>query len=420
MLLVGVSMVGSLGAAPAHAQETALPALREAARQAPSDLSAQRALGRALIAAGRLKEAAAQMAIVERLSKGSIEGMYEAMRPLLASESYARARAGCARLIKKAPKHVLSQVCMARAFLVWRRSSRAFDYIDKALAADPNNFEAQLVLADAKRIEGRFGEAVQAYQRALQLDPSSAQAQLGLGLTYALQNKPADALSALRKASTLDPRDPDVQYQLGRRLEGPQAVALLQQAVAGRPGWLDAERELATAQLHAGDAQGADVGLLALLKRKPDDPIATAQHGAALVALGRYDEAEPVLRKALKLVPNDYDTSFALAQLYERTKRYEEAFAQYRNAADLKRESPAPLIAAARLGLSLGRPTLSSALLDKALERTPRSAEALALYGDALAARGDVKGARNRYERALQGEGPLDRAAVQKRLAALK
>ena len=227
-------------------------------------------------------------------------------------------------------------------------------------------------------------------------------------------------LAALRKAYELDSRDPDVQYELGRRVQGAEAVQLLGKALAGRPGWHEAKLEHAVAQLRAGDAATAEATLRALLKQNPNKPLAIAHHGAALVALGRHAEAEPELRKALELVPNDYDTSFALAQLYERTERHEDAFIQYRNAADLKRESALPLIAAARLGLRLKRPLLSGALLDKALEREPRSAEALALYGDVLVARGDKHAARDHYQRALAGEGALDRASVQRRLDQLK
>jgi tetratricopeptide (TPR) repeat protein len=413
-------VAGLLSAASASAQEGALPALREAAKQSPNDAGAQVALGRALIKAGRLTEAEAQMRIAVRLSKGSIESLYDAMRPKLASDNYSKARAGCQELVKKDKNHVLAHVCMARAFLVWRRSSRAFEYIDKALAADPHSYEARLVFADAKRIQGEHEAAATGYEQALQVNPNGAEAELGLGLVYSLAHKPEQALAALRKANELDPNSPEIQFELGTRLQGADAVALLQKAVAGRPNWPAAELELAIAQLKAGDAKSAEAGLAAFLKHDPRNPVATAREGAALVALGRYAEAEPILRKALELVPNDYETSFALAQLYEQTKRYEEAFTQYRNAADLKRESPAPLIAAAKLGMALNRPLLCGALLDKALERTPHSAEALAIYGDVLKARGDLKAAREHYLAALKGEGPLDRPAVQKRLAELK
>jgi tetratricopeptide (TPR) repeat protein len=309
---------------------------------------------------------------------------------------------------------------MARAFLVWRRASRASEHIDAAIAADPNHYETQLVLADSRRVQGDFAGALTAYQAALALKPSSADAQLGLGLVHALAGRNTEALAALRKAHELSRTDPDVLLELGRRLSGAEAVAMLQQAVSGRPKWPEAELALATAQLKAGDAASAEAKLKALLKQSPDSPIAIAQHGAALVALGRYEEAEPKLKRALELIPNDFDTAFALAMLYEHTKRHEEAFTQYRNASDLKRENPDPLIAAARLGLALERPLLAGALLDKALERTPRSAQVLALYGEVLARRGDPKAARDFLQRALQGEGPLDRAAVQKRLAELK
>jgi len=220
-------MVLCLGARVALAQEGALPALREAAKQAPASLDAQAALGRALVKAGRMKEAEAQMAVVSRLAKGSVEGMYAAMAAKLASDNYARARAGCQELIKKNPNHVLSQVCMARAFLVWRRSSRAFEYIDKALALDRESYDAQLVLADARRIQGDYDAAREAYEHALRIKPTGVEAELGLGLVLSMQNKPADAIATLRKASQLDPSDPDVQFELGSRLQGKEAVTLL-------------------------------------------------------------------------------------------------------------------------------------------------------------------------------------------------
>lgn len=422
MVKIGIFVLATsvlLVAPPVLAQETALPELRQAANSAPSDMAAQIALGRALIEAGRLDEAEAQMKGVVKLGQGSIEALYELRRVDIARDDYKRVRAGCRELAAKDPGHVLTHVCMARAFLVWRRSSRAFEHIDAALAVGPDHHEARLALADARRIKGEFDAALQAYQQALAIR-ESADAHLGMALINAVQNQPEQVVAALRKAHANDPRDPDVQYELGRRVSGQEAVRLLQSAVAGRPNWPAAERELAIARLRTGDAAAAEATLKTLISRKPNDPLAIAHHGAALVALGRYAEAEPELKKALELVPNDYDSAFALAQLYEKTERHEEAFTQYRKAANLKRESAAPLIAAARLGLALERPLLSAALLDKALERAPRSAEALALYGDVLAARGDREAAREHYQRALQGKGPLDRGAVQKRLSALE
>jgi tetratricopeptide (TPR) repeat protein len=407
-------------AQPGNAQETLLPDLRAAARKLPDDYAAQLALGRGLIRAGHLPEAEAQMTRVVRTGRGSIEALYAAAEVQFAAADSRRARTACSRLLQKNPEHVLSQVCMARAFLAWRRSSQAEEHVARALHGAPSDPAALLVLADLRRTQGNLEAAAVGYEKTLAQAPANAAAELGLGLTLALQDKPAQAVAALRKALQLDPQDPAIQFELGQRLSGAEAVRLLQAAVDGRPHWSAAELMLAQAQLQVGDAGSAAARLRALLAGDPNNGLARAGLGNALMELGKSAEAETELRKAVELMPNDYDASFALARLYERTGRHEEAFTQYRHTADLKRESIEPMIAAAELGLSLKRPLLAAALLDRALARAPRSARALALYGDSLVARDEIEAAREFYRRALTGEGPLDRKAVQKTLDELK
>lgn len=405
---------------PALAQENTLEAARAAAAKAPGDAQAQRALGDALIEAGRFSEAQAQMQKVVKLEKSSPASLYDVQRVNLAEGDYNAARRGCQEILKAAPEDVIGHVCMARAYLVWRRSSRAVEHVDAAIARDPDNYEALLVDADTRRMEGALDAAVTAYNKVLAKYPSSADAYLGLAQIEVLRNQTREAEQALRKALLLRPNHPDVLYELGRMASGSEAVGLLQRAVAARPSSIDAKLALATAQVRAGDAKSAEPVLRAILAKDPKNYAAQSELGAALVALGAYPEAEKLLRGVLERMPNDFEASFALAQLFERTGKNEEAFTQYRNASDLKRETPEPLLAAARLGLTLNRPLLAGALLDRALERTPKSAEAHALYGDVMAARGDKAAAKDHYQKALAGEGSFDRGHVQKQLAALK
>ncbi len=402
------------------AQETALPALRERASAAPSDAAAQRALGKALIVAGRFPEAAAQMQKVVKLEKSSPESLYDVLRVKLAAGDYNAARKGCQEIIKASPDAVHGHVCLARAYLVWRRSSRAVEHVDAAIVRDPDHYEALLVDADTRRMEGALDAALAAYQKILAKHPVSAEAQVGIAHVHLMRNQATAAQDALRKAIALDDKNPDALLELGKLTTGAEAVGLLERAVAARPSNEEAKLALAIAQVRAGDAKGAEPTLRALLAKDKNNNVARSQLGAALVAQGKHEEGEKTLRTALERMPNDYEASFALAQLYERTGKNEEAFTQYRNAADLKRESPLPLLAAAKLGVALGRPLLAGALLERALERAPKSAELHALYGDVWMARGDKAAAKDAYKKALAGEGPFDRAAVQKRLAELK
>jgi tetratricopeptide (TPR) repeat protein len=409
---------------PAQAQEGTLPARRAAAAERPSDVAAQLAYGRALIEAGHLDQAEKQMDKAVRASGGDIETLFEAVRVKFAGGNYKRVRAACRELKKKDPDHVLTHVCMARAFLVWRRASRALPEVEQAIAAAPNNYEALLAQGDARRMRGDFEGAKASYQKALSVNPKGGDAYLGIGLLHLVRHQRPEALAALGKALQVAGDDPDVQFELGRAMlddgQAEGALRLLAKAAAGRPDWEQAKLYHSIALLKSGNAKEAEAALLAYLKRHPDHPVATAQLGGALVALGKYERAEQVLQKALVLSPNDFDTAFSLARLFEKTGRSEEAFTQYRAAADLDRESPRPLIEAARLGVSLQRPMLASALVEKALERAPRSAAALAIYGDALLARGERAAAKERYQQALKGEGPVDRARIKKQLDALK
>ena len=407
-------------ATPVLAQEPLLPDLKKAARKAPKDEAAQLAYGNALIKANRLREAEAQMNKLVRLADGSIESLYQVARVKFAQGHYKKARAHCRSLEQKDSSHVLSHVCMARSFLVWRRASRAFDHIDKALVRDPNHYETLLVLADGRRIQGDFKASKEAYRKALTLRANSADAYLGLGRLHLVLGTRENAVQALRQAHKRDGDNPDIQFELGQLLSGKEAVGLLVKAVAGRKKWRAARIALARARLNAGEHAAAEGDFRAVIKKDKNNPLAHSGLGEVLLRKRQYEEAETTLKRALELQPGDQGASMALAELYELTERHEEAFTQYRSAASLKQQDAGPFIAAAELGMRLSRPLLAAAFLERALDRKPESARALGLYGDVLAARGDRSAAKDYYHRALQGKGEFDRAGIQARLNKLQ
>ena len=69
MIRLTLALSLALVASPALAQESALPALREAARANARDYDAQVALGRALLDAGRYREASATLRRAARLRR---------------------------------------------------------------------------------------------------------------------------------------------------------------------------------------------------------------------------------------------------------------------------------------------------------------------------------------------------------------
>jgi tetratricopeptide (TPR) repeat protein len=378
------------------------------------------AQGRALLRAGRVKEAEAPLKLAAQERGQSLEALYDLARVHFAAGEYNKARNACRPLLAKAPDAAFSNLCMAQAFLTWRRATRAAEYVEKARTADPNLAEVYQVLGDLKRVEGDAAASEAAYKRVLQQRPGDPDASFGLGKLYLVKPDPKAAAQAFRAALQQAPEWPDALFELGRLTGGPEAVQLLQKALASRPKWPEARLALGEAYLGVGDVAQAESLFRAALKESPNLPLAHARLGMALEARGELGQAEAELKRGLEGLPNDADAAFTLARVYARTDRPEDAFEAFRNAASRERSGSRALLEAGTYALSLSRNTLAQAFLEKAVERTPDSEAAQARFADALLSRGDKEQAKRHYKLALGAQGQVDRVDIQRRLDALK
>jgi tetratricopeptide (TPR) repeat protein len=402
----------------AAAQETELPRLREAARVAPRDAAVQRALGLALLRAGRYREARQQLDRAARLSRGSLEALFDVARVSFAERDHRASETACRAMGRAQKAAPLTRVCQARSDLVWARSARAFEELNEALTADPSLYEGLYALGEAHRLRAATSDAEAAYQRAIAARPSEAGPHLGLGRLYAAVNRREDAIRALRRALELDGLDPEIHYELGRLLANDEGRELLQRAVAGRPAWPEAQTALGDVLLAASQLEAADAAYRAAIAARADHEPAHAGLGRALVARGDLVGAEASLRRALEIVSNDQSAMITLADVLSRTARMEEAYESYRSAYGFDTRNAEPMLRAARLALSQQRDVLASGFLDSILRVQAEQPEALALYGDVMLARSDRTQARQYYERALRA-GTSERARVEAALRAL-
>lgn len=416
--LVVVTLWAS-GASMGSAQESALDGLRAAARANARDGAAQSALGRALLRAGHYRQAERTLRTAARLQGNSPEAHYRVAEVAFARLDYRAARSACRPIERDSRNSTLARVCRARAFLVWNRSGRAFEELEAALAADGANFDALFALGEAHRLRAAVSDAEAAYNRAIAVDATRPEPHHGLGRLYSAANRRDDSVAALRRAIALDTDDPAIQYDLGRILAGQEGLVLLRAAATNRPEWDDGQLALAEAALAAGEnaeARTAYTRAIAL-----DARLAPAHTGLGRVlsAAGEHEAAEAAFMQSLELVANSAVTVVELGRLYETMGRNQDAFDQYSHAHDLDPRNPQGLLAAAALALRRGRDVLASGYLDRLMRRHPNLAAALALYGDVMAARSNRTGARDYYERALAGEGEVDRARVQEAMRTL-
>lgn len=289
--------------------------------------------------------------------------------------------------------------------LIEGRWERAVRHLSLAAEGERQPLMYYLGAARAAHKLGRMEQSEALLEQALRRQP---QAELAIALTHAeLQREQGDldgALNTLQAMRERHPQHHQVLEQLQRTLvERGDWAALLELLPELRKGkvlqgeaLVELERRVWIARLQAAGEQGLDQGEAALQPltgawqqlsaAQRQDPELLLAYAGQLRALGAQEEAEEVLRKALK---QGYDSR--LVRLYGQLRGRDPARQLQTAEALLKQQPQDPLLL-----LSLGRLCLINGLWGKAREyfeislEFSRSAETCAELARLLASQGDV------------------------------
>ena len=191
-----------------------------------------------------------------------------------------------------------------------------------------NYAKAQSNLGAALNKLGRFEEAETPLRRAIALDPKTKHRYHLLGNALYGQDRYAEAVDAYRIDIEHYPDDVIAHSNLGAALNKleryEEAETHLRHAIA-----LDAK--IKHGHLHLGNAlygqeqyaEAVDAYRIAI-EHRPDDAAAHSGLGAALNVLGRNEDAETHLHRALALNPHHPEALYFLATLRAEQQRYAE------------------------------------------------------------------------------------------------
>lgn len=137
--------------------------------------------------------------------------------------------------------------------------TRAEEFLDQALASNPESAGAHYWLGVAQKMRGQFDEALRSFSSAIKSSPSFAPAYAQAGNIEAQQGRIEDGLAKIRYAIELNPQDSAVGrwYMFAGQIELERdhfeaAVDWLSRAVAGMPRNARARASLAAAYALAG------------------------------------------------------------------------------------------------------------------------------------------------------------------------
>jgi tetratricopeptide (TPR) repeat protein len=312
----------------------------------------------------------------------SADALAEASRHLAQGELDAAAQVASSVLTAEA-NHPGALLVLGRIALQRGDVAHAIDHFNHSILFDGTNAPAWCGLGDAHVALGDYQEAAANYGQAVRLRPEYGEAwnQLGICLqklgewaqaeachSEALRLSPAsaavhnDLANALKgrgelgrarilfeRALALEPENAVIAYNLGTTLYALDdldgALAYYRQALRHRPSFADAANNLAHVLKQQGKLDEAAAQFQETLQLRPDH--ALAYHNLSELAGAGFYRFTPEELGRLKAIverqqletPERSTACFALAAEYDRQGAYQEAFAHYQKANDLRRNA---------------------------------------------------------------------------------
>ena len=225
-------------------------------------------------------------------------------------------------------------LAQAEASIDTKDFARAKTLLDTYLSAHSNDARALFDCGYVEDAQEHDEAAIPYYQKAIVADPKQFESRLALGLILARQGKQQEAHEQLEAASKLEPNPPipaakaqafRALAQLDRSSTPDAAKQELLQALSispETPADLLLTGEIAEAE---GDEVNAETAYRRALNQQPESSAATSGLVHVLITQKKYSDAEPLIKTALIRDPDDPALNTQLALVLSAEDKQDEA-----------------------------------------------------------------------------------------------
>lgn len=246
--------------------------------------------------------------------------------------------------VKETPDFLPNWNLLARIALSQKNYADASTYIENVLARDGENLDARVEQAELWLARGETAIAREQLERLDHAYPGAPTIKFQLAHAY-LQNNSI-----------------------------PQAVSILEQAVATTPGYGDAVMLLAEIQIRTGNAQAAVAPLERLAAQQPALLRARRLLADAYRGVGRLEKAIELFRQEIKSLPTFAEPYYLLGIALREQKKTAEARAAFEKTAELEPNNPGPVEQLVEMDLAENQPDAAMRRVEQQLQKQPSSA----------------------------------------------
>jgi tetratricopeptide (TPR) repeat protein len=256
------------------------------------------------------------------------------------------------RALDMDPDNLDTERALGNALLNDGQLDEALKVLNVIVAAEPQDWQSQVHISEIQRRQGHYDEALKTLDKAKTLAPESLELTYNEALLYDSLGRYDEAIGVLTKLVS-DTVRPDGKYSDGEKAnraifldrlaiiyrevnKTAEAVATYKQLVAlggdnvksGYSGQIDAYRDVH--QWKEATTVAAE-----LAKAMPNDHAVQLMYAGQLADTGKVDEGVALAKAQLAATtgtPDERDSHLALAQIYTRLKRWQDAASELNRA----------------------------------------------------------------------------------------
>jgi putative PEP-CTERM system TPR-repeat lipoprotein len=318
-------------------------------------LNAQLGVGRAQIAAGKLKDASTRLTQVLKLAPKHAEANFLRALAAYQSKEYEVAKTHAEAALAAAPNHRQSMFIAGASNYALQQNETALRHLSNFVNAVPDSAEGRKLLA---ALQMRMGEPARASRTLQAAKTQDAQMLAMAGAAAAQSGNPSAAKGALERAVAAEPQNAQARSQLGMTRislgETEEGLKDLEAASKLNPG-SEADITLALAYFRTKEFDKTIEAAKRVQERQPNRAIGHTLEGIAHRAKLSNPDAVKAFKKALDAEPGDRTALENLALVAIAENKPDEARGYYQELVNRNPTDARAQLATAQFDLQTGR-----------------------------------------------------------------
>lgn len=289
---------------------------------------------------------------------------------------------------------------MANVLYRHGKASEALSFLEQARQISPRRTDIYIRMAELAFKQGELEETLAHYRRALDIQPQRPNVYSNVGNTLMMLGRYDEAVAALHRETRISPQASFAYFLLGQiyaqQGEYQKARESYEQAIRIKPRYANAYYGLVTVCVRLDQAEQAQVyqetfKQLKAQERKGqkgrkiayEDAVETRKNAAIThISIGgiyrkirKFDRAEAILKRAVRLDSENVVVYLELASLYQQQKQPAKALAMHQQVTALRPDSPLSYLMVGILSAHLRQYDAAERALEKMISLAPKKSD---------------------------------------------